>query len=47
MILSPAEYRKRKETDLNEMRNLSGMNQKKIYSQPDSMLKDFIAKAGL
>lgn len=47
MILSPHEYRKIKETDLNEMRNLSGMNQKKIYSQPDSMLKDFIAKAGL
>jgi hypothetical protein len=47
MILSPAEYRKLKQTDLNEMRNLSGMTQKKIYSQPDSMLKDFIAKAGL
>ena len=47
MILSPAEYRKLKQTDLNEMRNLSGMTQKKIYSQPDSILKDFIAKAGL
>jgi hypothetical protein len=47
--LSPAEYRKKnkKENDLNEMRNLSGIASKKIYGKPDSLLRDFISKAGL
>lgn len=51
MILSPHDYREQKEkseeTDLNEMRSLSGLETKKIYANPDQLLKDFISKAGL
>lgn len=47
MILSPQEYRETKEEGLNEMRELSGTEPKKIYGSPDSILKDFISKAGL
>jgi hypothetical protein len=47
MILSPQEYRETKEEDLNEMRALSGSAPKKLYGKHDSILKDFISKAGL
>ena len=47
IILSPHEYRIEKETDLNEMRTMSGMQPKNIYKEKDSLLKDFISKAGL
>ena len=47
MILSPQEYRETKEEDLNEMRELSGSEPKKLYGKQDSILKDFISKAGL
>lgn len=47
MILSPQEYRETKEEDLNEMRALSGSLPKKLYGKHDSILKDFISKAGL
>ena len=47
MILSPHQYRQVKETDLNEMRELSGLQTKNIFTEKDNLLKDFIAKAGL
>ena len=47
MILSPHQYRQIKETDLNEMRELSGLQPKNIFTEKDNLLKDFIAKAGL
>jgi hypothetical protein len=47
MILSPQEYRETKEEGLNEMRELSGSEPKKLYGEYDSILKDFISKAGL
>lgn len=47
MILSPQEYRETKEEGLNEMRALSGSLPKKLYGKHDSILKDFISKAGL
>ena len=47
LILSPHQYRQVKETDLNEMRELSGLQPKNIFTEKDNLLKDFIAKAGL
>lgn len=47
MILSPHKYREIKETDLNEMRELSNIETHNIYEEKDSILKDFISKAGL
>lgn len=47
MILSPHEYRQQKEDGLNEMRGHAGITPHKIYNEQDSILKDFIAKAGL
>lgn len=47
LILSPHLYRQVKEKDLNEMRELSGLESKKIYGEPDNTLKDFLSKAGL
>lgn len=47
MILSPQEYRETKEEDLNEMRELAGSTPKNVYGKHDSILKDFISKAGL
>lgn len=52
VILSPHLYRQKhgtedKEDDLNEMRNLSGIDSKKKHKEPDNLLKDFVAKAGL
>jgi hypothetical protein len=51
IILSPHLYREKygeeDEEDLNEMRNLSGLDTKKKFKEPDNLLKDFISKAGL
>jgi hypothetical protein len=47
IILSPHQYRLENEEDLNEMRNLSGLEKKKIFSEPDTELKNYLAKAGL
>jgi hypothetical protein len=47
MILSPHDYRQQKEDGLNEMRERAGIEPHKIYDEKDSLLKDFIAKAGL
>lgn len=52
VILSPHLYREKfgsedDEGELNEMRNLSGLDQKKKHKEPDNLLKDFVAKAGL
>lgn len=47
MILSPHEYRKENETELNEMRNRAGLEPHKIYGEQDTLLKNFLAKAGL
>lgn len=46
IILSPFLYKQEKESDLNEMREISGIKTKKIHKN-DSLLKDFISKAGL
>lgn len=43
---SPAEYRRRKETDLNEMRVASGIQPKKVY-EADSKIKALQNAAGV
>jgi hypothetical protein len=35
------------DSDLNEMRNIAGLPNANVYKEKDSLLKDFIAKAGL
>ena len=47
IILSPSQYRKIHEEDLNEMRNLSGLQPKNVFEAPDAILKDYLSKAGL
>jgi hypothetical protein len=49
IIISPHLYRQSKEneTDLNEMRELSGIEPHKIYTEQDSAVKAFKAMAGL
>jgi hypothetical protein len=47
MILSPHDYRKEKETDLNEMRQSAGLETVNTHGEKDSLLKDFLSKAGL
>jgi hypothetical protein len=47
LTLSPHEYRKTNETELNEMRNRAGLEPHKIYGEQDTLLKNFLAKAGL
>jgi len=47
IILSPKQYRLEKESDLNEMRERAGIEPQKIFKEQDSVLRDFIAKAGL
>ena len=47
IVLSPHQYRIDNEEDLNEMRNLSGIESKKIFGEPDNELKNYLAKAGL
>ena len=47
ILLSPHLYRESKETELNEMRELSGIEPHKIYNEQDNELKNFKAMAGL
>ena len=47
IILSPSKYRQVHEEDLNEMRGRAGLEPQKIFKEQDSLLKDFISKAGL
>ncbi len=53
MILSPHRYREvfgdedENEEKIDEMKNLSGINPKKKFKDPDTELKNYIAKAGL
>ena len=47
ILLSPHLYRESKETELNEMRELSGLEPHKIYNEQDKELKNFKAMAGL
>lgn len=47
ILLSPHLYRENKESELNEMRELSGIEPHKIYNEQDSQLKAFKAMAGL
>lgn len=47
LILSPSKYRQMHEEDLNEMRNRAGLVPHKVFKEQDSLLKDFISKAGL
>lgn len=57
MITIPLEYRNQHEVDdtdvdiesddLNEMRNIAGLPNANVYKEKDSLLKDFISKAGL
>ena len=47
MVLSPHEYRINTETDLNEMREMAGVEPHKIYKEQDAELKAFKAIAGL
>jgi len=47
IILSPHLYRQKQETELNEMREISGIQTHNVFQEKDSLLKDFISKAGL
>jgi hypothetical protein len=47
MTLSPHIYREKNEEDLNEMRNLAGLNTVNIYDEKDTLLKNYLSKAGL
>ena len=47
IILSPSKYRQIHEEDLNEMREQAGLAPQKIFKEQDSLLRDFISKAGL
>jgi hypothetical protein len=47
MELSPKGYREKHEDELNEMRNIAGLSNKNSFNSQDSLLRDFITKAGL
>lgn len=47
IILSPSKYRQVNDEDLNEMRNTAGLDHQKVFKEQDSLLRDFISKAGL
>jgi hypothetical protein len=47
IVATPAEYRRVQERELNEVRELSGNEPVKLYKEQDSLIKDFISKAGL
>ena len=47
IILSPSKYRQVHDEDLNEMRNTAGLDHQKVFKEQDSLLRDFISKAGL
>jgi len=45
--LSPHQYRVDNEMELNEMREMAGITTVNVNAKPDSLLKDFLSKAGL
>jgi hypothetical protein len=47
IILSPHDYRIEHEEDLNEMREIAGIPAKNPHGKQDTLLKNFISKAGL
>lgn len=51
IILSPKQYRdtreQEEESSMNEMREKAGIETHKIFKEQDSLIRDFIAKAGL
>ena len=47
IITSPYLYRQEKESDLNEMRVISGLPTKRIHDETDPLLRSFLEKAGL
>jgi hypothetical protein len=47
IIKSPHEYRKQKDSELNEMRELSGNEPNKLFNEQDEAIKSFKALAGL
>jgi hypothetical protein len=47
IVLSPQDYRNEKEGELNEMRELAGIDNVKIYDEKDAELKAFTNLAGL
>lgn len=48
IILSPSQYRKIHNEDINEMRSRAGLEPMKLFqNEPDQLLKDYISKAGL
>jgi len=47
IILSPHEYRKMHEEDLNEMRELAGLEHNTLFTEQDEELKAFKSMAGL
>lgn len=47
IILSPSKYRQSHEEDLNEMRHRAGIDHHNVFKEQDSLIKDFLSKAGL
>lgn len=49
IILNPNKYKdiKENESELNEMREMAGLETKSTYSSKDSELKEFLSKAGM
>ena len=47
IVLSPSKYRQKHEEELNEMRNRAGLEPQPIFKERDSLIKDFLSKAGL
>lgn len=47
LTLSPHDYRVENEEDLNEMREIAGIPAKNAHGKQDTLLRDFISKAGL
>lgn len=47
MTVSPHQYRIENEEELNEMRQIAGIQTINAHAKSDSLLKDFLAKAGL
>lgn len=47
IVLSPSKYRQQHEEELNEMRNRAGLEPQPIFKERDSLIKDFLSKAGL
>jgi hypothetical protein len=47
IILSPHDYRIEHEEELNEMREIAGIPSKNVHGKQDTLLRDFLSKAGL